>query len=152
MPSSNNTKTFRPLGNLLKPCQVAGVTLFSVIEQLQSIEKIWRNVVSPDLAEHSRPTHYADGQVTVCADSPVWASNIRHHQVSFLRLLRARGMSDVRSLRVRVSPVIPPPKASPPVRDRTPLHVVRAIRSSANAMPDGELRTALLKLSKALRS
>ncbi len=152
MPSSIKTKTFRSIGNLLKPSHSADVPLFRLIEQLQSIQEIWRAVASPELVEHSRPTYYANGQLTISADSPVWASNIRHQQISLRRQLRESGISDIQALHVRVLPIAKSPTVAKTERDRTSLHVVRAVSASAEAIPDKELRTALLKLSKALRS
>jgi predicted nucleic acid-binding Zn ribbon protein len=37
----------------------------------------WPAVVGPELAEHTKPERFADGELTILADSPVWATQVR---------------------------------------------------------------------------
>ena len=37
----------------------------------------WDQIVGPDLAEHTRPESFADGEVVVIADSAAWATQVR---------------------------------------------------------------------------
>jgi predicted nucleic acid-binding Zn ribbon protein len=37
----------------------------------------WPQIVGPELAEHTTPQTFEDGQLTVMADSPAWATQLR---------------------------------------------------------------------------
>ena len=37
----------------------------------------WAEIVGPELAAHTRPVSFADGEVTVAADSTAWATQVR---------------------------------------------------------------------------
>src|SRR5690606_8477189 len=37
----------------------------------------WAQIVGPDLAAHTKPESFADGEVVVSADSTAWASQLR---------------------------------------------------------------------------
>lgn len=47
----------------------------------------WDQIVGPDLAEHTRPESFADGEVVVRADSAAWATQIRLLAGSLVRRL-----------------------------------------------------------------
>ncbi len=151
MSPTTKTKTFQSVAALLATRHTAGVSLSSLIKQLQKIQHIWTAIVSADLAEHSRPTFYANGRLTISADSPVWANSIRHNQTSLVQRLREHGLPEVESIHIRVLP-------SDQQRRRTPVHrknpspdMQQVIQSTALGIQDIELRTALIKLSKILR-
>ena len=37
----------------------------------------WPRIVGPELAEHTRPEKFEEGELTVAADSPAWATQLR---------------------------------------------------------------------------
>jgi predicted nucleic acid-binding Zn ribbon protein len=47
----------------------------------------WDQIVGPDLAEHTRPESFADGEVVVRADSAAWATQVRLLAGSLVRRL-----------------------------------------------------------------
>lgn len=47
----------------------------------------WDQIVGPDLAEHTRPESFADGEVVVLADSAAWATQVRLLAATLVRRL-----------------------------------------------------------------
>jgi hypothetical protein len=58
-----------------------------------------------------------DGVLTVHAESPVWANLLRNTEQSIISALRDSGLSEVRSLRVRIAPP-KPAQESPQTEDQ----------------------------------
>lgn len=73
----------------------------------------WNQAVSQPLCRHARPVSLRDGVLTVQAESPVWANLLRNTEQSVVSALRDSGLSDARSLRIRVSPPNPAPSTPP---------------------------------------
>jgi len=61
----------------------------------------WAEVVGPDLAAHTRPEAFQDGELVVAADSAAWATQVRLLAPQLLRRLGAElGAGTVRRVRV----------------------------------------------------
>lgn len=61
----------------------------------------WAEVVGPDLAAHTRPEAFEDGELVVAADSTAWATQVRLLAPQLLRRLGAElGAGTVRRVRV----------------------------------------------------
>ena len=61
----------------------------------------WAEVVGPDLAAHTRPEAFEDGELVVAADSSAWATQVRLLAPQLLRRLGAElGAGTVRRVRV----------------------------------------------------
>ena len=151
MSPTTKTKTFQSVAALLATRHTAGISLSSLIKQLKKIQDIWTAVVSAELAQHSRPTFYANGRLTISADSPVWANSIRHNQTSLVQRLRQHGLPKVEIIQIRVLPSDQQRRRVPVRRKNPSPDMQQAIQSTAIGIQDVELRTALLKLSKILR-
>jgi len=62
----------------------------------------WAEIVGPDLAAHTRPDSFADGELTVTADSTAWATQVRLLAPQLIRRLAAElGDGTVRRVKVR---------------------------------------------------
>jgi predicted nucleic acid-binding Zn ribbon protein len=62
----------------------------------------WRRIVGDELAAHSRPESFEDGELTVSADSDVWATQLRVLASQLVkRLADELGHGVVRRIRVR---------------------------------------------------
>jgi hypothetical protein len=62
----------------------------------------WAEIVGPDLAAHTRPDSFADGELTVTADSTAWATQVRLLAPQLVRRLAAElGDGTVRRVKVR---------------------------------------------------
>ena len=71
----------------------------------------WQDIVGPDLALHTKPEHFESGELTVSADSDVWATNVRLMAPQLLkRLAEELGHNTVRHIRVN-GPAGPPRRA-----------------------------------------
>lgn len=151
MSLTTKTNTFHSVAALLATRHAAGVSLSSLITQLKKIQDVWTTVVSTELAEHTRPTFYANGRLTISADAPVWANSVRHNQTSLVQRLRRHGLPDVEVIHIRVLLPDQKPRRVPVRRKDPSAHVQQVIHSTAMGIQDAELRTALLKLSKILR-
>jgi predicted nucleic acid-binding Zn ribbon protein len=67
----------------------------------------WTEIVGPDLAAHTRPDGFADGELAVTADSTAWATQVRLLAAQLVRRLNAE-LGDGAVLRVRVRGPAPP--------------------------------------------
>jgi predicted nucleic acid-binding Zn ribbon protein len=62
----------------------------------------WAEIVGPQLAAHTRPESFDDGELVVAADSPAWATQVRLLAPQLLkRLAEELGAGTVRRVRVR---------------------------------------------------
>jgi predicted nucleic acid-binding Zn ribbon protein len=76
----------------------------------------WDQIVGPEVAAHTRPGGFADGELLVIADSTAWATQVRLLAATLVRRLNAElGHGTVRRVQVR-GPV--PPRPSGPWRIR----------------------------------
>jgi predicted nucleic acid-binding Zn ribbon protein len=68
----------------------------------------WPQIVGPQLATHTRPGTFNDGELTVPADSDAWAAQVRLMAPQLIkRLAEELGHGTVRRIRVR-GPSAPP--------------------------------------------
>jgi len=67
----------------------------------------WEQIVGPDLAAHTRPDTFADGELAVTADSTAWATQVRLLAPQLVQRLNAE-LGDGSVLRVRVRGPAPP--------------------------------------------
>jgi predicted nucleic acid-binding Zn ribbon protein len=68
----------------------------------------WPDIVGPQLALHTKPEHFEAGELTVSADSPAWATQVRLMAPQLLkRLAEELGHGTVRRIRVK-GPAGPP--------------------------------------------
>jgi predicted nucleic acid-binding Zn ribbon protein len=62
----------------------------------------WAEIVGPDVAAHTRPDSFADGELVVTADSTAWATQVRLLAPQLVRRLAAElGDGTVRRVKVR---------------------------------------------------
>lgn len=62
----------------------------------------WEEIVGPELAAHTRPDGFADGELTVAADSTAWATQVRLLAATLVRRLNTElGDGAVRRVKVR---------------------------------------------------
>ena len=62
----------------------------------------WEEIVGHDLAAHTRPDSFADGELAVAADSTAWATQVRLLAPALVRRLNAElGDGTVRRVKVR---------------------------------------------------
>ncbi|MDL4773481.1 MULTISPECIES: DUF721 domain-containing protein [Thermomonosporaceae] len=61
----------------------------------------WAGIVGPDLAEHTKPDRFEDGELTVVADSTTWATQLRLLSSTLVRRLNEElGHGTVRRVKV----------------------------------------------------
>lgn len=61
----------------------------------------WPGIVGPELAEHTRPERFEDGELTVAADSTTWATQLRLLASTLVRRLNEElGHGTVRKVKV----------------------------------------------------
>jgi len=61
----------------------------------------WEQIVGPELAAHTRPDGFADGELTVTADSTAWATQVRLLAAALVRRVNAE-LGDGAVTRVKV--------------------------------------------------
>ncbi|TYC15461.1 DUF721 domain-containing protein [Actinomadura syzygii] len=61
----------------------------------------WPGIVGAELAEHTRPEHFEDGELTIAADSTTWATQLRLLSSTLVRRLNEElGHGTVRRVKV----------------------------------------------------
>ncbi len=76
----------------------------------------WDQIVGPEVAAHTRPGGFTDGELLVVADSTAWATQVRLLAATLVRRLNTElGHGTVRRVKVR-GPV--PPRPGGPLRVR----------------------------------
>jgi predicted nucleic acid-binding Zn ribbon protein len=77
----------------------------------------WDQIVGPEVAAHTRPGGFTDGELLVIADSTAWATQVRLLAATLVRRLNAElGHGTVHRVKVR-GPVPPRPSGPWRVRD-----------------------------------
>ncbi len=76
---------------------------------LGSVFSRWTQIVGPDLAGHTRPDSFTDGELLVIADSTAWATQVRLLAATLVRRLNAE-LGDGTVQRVKVRGPAPPPR------------------------------------------
>ena len=67
-----------------------------------SVFNDWGRIVGPDLAAHTRPDGFADGELVIAADSTAWATQVRLLASMLVRRLNSElGEGTVRRVKVR---------------------------------------------------
>jgi predicted nucleic acid-binding Zn ribbon protein len=67
-----------------------------------SVFSNWAQIVGSDLAAHTRPDSFADGELAVAADSTAWATQVRLLASTLVRRLNSElGEGTVRRVKVR---------------------------------------------------
>ncbi len=62
----------------------------------------WAEIVGPDLAAHTRPDSFADGELAITADSTAWATQVRLLAAVLVKRLNGElGDGSVRRVKVR---------------------------------------------------
>lgn len=117
------------------------------------LSALWAGLAPPDLVGHFRPVAYIHGQLTLHADSPVWASRLRHQQQAIRdRLKTDPYFQDLVKLTVRAVPrgggdvgvpAVPRSRAK-----RFSTATARLLGQVAQGEADPTLRTALERLAK----
>ncbi|MDR1393541.1 MAG: DciA family protein [Bifidobacteriaceae bacterium] len=98
-PRAAEVRDPKPAGDLID--QLVSREGWSFEVSLGSIAADWENIVGSDVARHCQPETFNEGQLTVRADSPPWATQIRLLSSSLLAAL-ARTIGDGVITEVRV--------------------------------------------------
>lgn len=112
MSRADRTNSFASLGQTLHRSR--NPVLEEAVDRYRALTPLitaWNQAVSQPLCRHARPVSLRDGVLTVHAESPVWANLLRNTEQSVVSALQAAGLTDARSLRIRISPPNPAPNA-----------------------------------------
>lgn len=138
----------------LAACLPAHLTsaLSSRMDEDSRLQHAWRTCVSGPLASHARPVRYTAGLLFIHADTPAWASRLRHQQASLIATLRrAEEFRDLAALRFRVVPRASPGQAIAAAESRPSrlsAEAAKAVAQTASTINDPVLRAALERLSR----
>jgi hypothetical protein len=108
----------------------------------------WDAIVGPVLAAVSAPKRLASGTLTIACSGPV-AMELQHYAGELIERINTHlGSPTVKALRF-VQTALPAPRPAP-VRPPIPPAVIEAAEAAVAGLPDGELRTALAALGRAV--
>ncbi len=79
---------------------------------LGSVFGRWAQIVGHDLAAHTRPAGFSDGELVVIADSTAWATQVRLLAAQLVRRLNSE-LGDGTVIRVKVTGPAPPRRSGP---------------------------------------
>lgn len=102
MSRSGAERPIRSLGDSLR--RLTDELGLGEVSTAAGVMSCWADAVGPDVAEHARPVKLRDGVLTVEAEDPAWASQLRYLGSDLVdRLNRALGTEDVREVRIVVA-------------------------------------------------
>lgn len=84
-----------PIGQLLKQGSF-----------LMQLHHVLSGFVDPSLAAHFQVAAARDGNLVLIAPSASWATQLRMHAPTMLENLRKAGFADLKSIKVRVAPLV----------------------------------------------
>ncbi|MBI5783504.1 MAG: DUF721 domain-containing protein [Gammaproteobacteria bacterium] len=123
------------------------------MDTLSSLLSHWKTGVGEPLVSHSFPVSYANGRLSLRADTSAWASRLRHSQAEFMDELRHDPyFHDLRELYVRVLPERArtqgeKKRQSITLPSRIPDSAAHLIKSVADDILDPALRRSLIRLA-----
>ena len=120
-------------------------------DQQHALEQAWLASADQPLAAHVRPLRYTDGCLILQAESPVWASKLRHQPQRLISALRRHAIfHELIGLQVRVVPIeqaVVPSRHKRPAPKLSP-HTKALLDSVAEHTTDDALRDALRRLGR----
>ncbi|HEY1935573.1 MAG TPA: DUF721 domain-containing protein [Acetobacteraceae bacterium] len=136
----------RPLGALLP--RLVRPAFRSTSPAVAQVLADWEAIVGPVLASVSAPKRLTAGTLTIACSGPV-AMELQHYSTELIERINTHlGSATVKALRF-VQTALPAPRPAP-VRPPIPPAVIEAAEAAVAGLPDGELRTALAALGRAV--
>lgn len=122
--------------------------LLSKARSLMDLDIIVHELLPAPLNDHCRVLTIRDKNLVLAADSPVWAARLRFHTHQLLQQLSRHRAVKLSTVRIRVRP---PDRQAVPDRRQPPRRLLAssstALKQTAQAISDPELKTALLRLA-----
>ena len=122
--------------------------LLAKARSLMDLDSVVHKLLPAPLNDHCRVLTIRDKQLVLAADSPVWAARLRFHTHQLLQQLSRHHAVKLSTVRVRVRP---PDRQAVPEKLQSPRGLVAssstALKQTAQAISDPELKTALLRLA-----
>ena len=122
--------------------------LLAKARSLMDLDSVVHKLLPAPLNDHCRVLTIRDKQLVLAADSPVWAARLRFHTHQLLQQLSRHHAVKLSTVRVRVRP---PDRQAVPEKLQPPRGLVAssstALKQTAQAISDPELKTALLRLA-----
>ncbi len=120
------------------------------LDERSQLQALWNNYIAEPLVRHVRPVRYAQGQLSIEANTSAWASRVRHQQSALMQKLRlAPYFKDLTHMTVRVCPsqmIVPTdiPAAVKPTRLSPQTSAI--LLQAATGITDPDVRGALARL------
>jgi len=134
---------FKPFTQLLSSWDQNAQEVLTVLQQLT---RQWPVICETELAMHSRPLWLRNHQLSIEADSALWANRIHHSRVVLLGRIREQGFSKISSIEARVRPSTLT-RQTISDKEQVSTDVINNMRKLATSIEDPELRAALLRLA-----
>lgn len=121
--------------------------LAATVGELKRLDKIWRAAVPASLSHHSAPCNWSEQCLSIVAEDSATAAKLQQMSRTIVIGLQKRGLNaQVLLVRVGVLPAVP--KAPPASARAIGAAGRQAIADAVDALPEGNLRDALLRLLK----
>ncbi len=109
----------------------------------------WPSIIGPALAAVTTPRRFAAGSLTIACSGPI-AMELQHLSGEVMARINAHlgqpVVSALRFVQTATAASLPPMPPAPSAADKA------AVEASVSALPEGELRAALIALGHALRA
>ncbi len=69
------------------------------------IMAMWPNIVTGDLAKHSKASQFVNGTLTVVVDSPPYLYQMRLVKQQFIQKLRKKGVASIKNIRLVIGQI-----------------------------------------------
>ncbi len=119
-----------------------------ILTQLQQLTSQWLQICGSPLASHCRPLWIRNHQLSIEADSALWANRVHHTRLALLDSLRELGFDTIHGVEAKVRPGTVTRQS---VSSRNPVstHIIKDMRSVARTVANPALRHALMRLAQA---
>ncbi len=142
----------RRIGSFFSQEVLVHLGLPADLRLLPQVSEAWMQTAGEPLCQHVCAVRYVRGQLSLCADSSVWAGRVRYQQQGLVKRLRdAVPFRHLIGLHVRISPPGQSGSVTPRPMRRDPLSPASRslLEQVASDIAAPELRAALGRLSRA---
>ena len=140
----------RRIGSYFQHDVLAQLGMPADFRELPQVSGAWNRVAGEPLCRHVRPVRYVRGELSLRADSAVWAGRVRYRQQTLIaELQHSAEFRHLTGLNVRIAPPQMPHAAAASARRLMLSAGSRSLLEQvAEHVDDAGLRMALVRLSR----
>jgi hypothetical protein len=119
----------------------------------EDIYPCWEEVVGPQVAAHTRPSHISNRRLTIVTENSVWTQQLLFLKSEILRGIRRRFGPDLVTelyfVTGRIEPAAAPPAPPSQREEAPPAPIPEDLEQEITAIRDADVRDAVRRLCRA---